>query len=91
MGLKGSGGGGGGTGNTIGIGAIGTRGVAGGEGKYGTGIGMWEEAERGHRHHHSDPEVTGALDKELIRQVIRSNRGQLKYCYENASSPGTRS
>ena len=33
---------------------------------------------------YSDPEVTGSLDKELIRQVIQSHHDQLKYCYENA-------
>src|SRR5262249_21760731 len=30
----------------------------------------------------SDPEVMGSLDKELIRQVIRSHRDQIRYCYE---------
>jgi len=31
----------------------------------------------------SDPVVMGSLDKELIRQVIHRNRGQIRYCYES--------
>jgi len=84
MGLKGSGGGGGGTGNTIGIGAVGTRGVAGGEGKYGTGIGMGKKSSADISITQSDPEVTGSMDPELIRRVVRSHLDQLKYCYDNA-------
>ena len=84
MGVKGSGGGGGGTGNTIGIGAVGTRGVAGGEGKYGTGIGMGKKASADISITNSDPEVTGSMDPELIRRVVRSHHDQLKYCYDNA-------
>jgi len=84
MGLKGSGGGGGGTGNTIGIGAVGTRGVAGGEGKYGTGIGMGKKSSADISITQSDPEVTGSMDPELIRRVVRSHHDQLKYCYDNA-------
>jgi len=84
MGLKGSGGGGGGTGNTIGIGAVGTRGVAGGEGKYGTGIGMGKKSSADISITNSDPEVTGSMDPELIRRVVRSHHDQLKYCYDNA-------
>lgn len=84
MGLKGSGGGGGGTGNTIGIGAVGTRGVAGGEGKYGSGIGMGKKASADISITNSDPEVTGSMDPELIRRVVRSHHDQLKYCYDNA-------
>jgi hypothetical protein len=84
MGLKGSGGGGGGTGNTIGIGAVGTRGVAGGEGKYGTGIGMGKKTSADISITNSDPEVTGSMDPELIRRVVRSHHDQLKYCYDNA-------
>jgi TonB family protein len=84
MGVRGSGGGGGGTGNTIGIGAVGTRGVAGGEGKYGTGIGMGKKTSADIAITNSDPEVTGSMDPELIRRVVRSHHDQLKYCYDNA-------
>ena len=71
-------------GNTIGIGAVGTRGVAGGEGKYGTGIGMGKKASADISITNSDPEVTGSMDPELIRRVVRSHHDQLKYCYDNA-------
>ena len=30
-----------------------------------------------------DVQTTGALDRELIRQVIQRNRGQIRYCYES--------
>ena len=48
----------------------------GGEGKCGTGIGMGQ-VERRHLDHSSDPEVTGAMDPELIRRVVRSHHDQL--------------
>ncbi len=84
LGLKGTGTGGGGMGNTIGIGGIGTKGRGGGLTGYGTGVanlapkkgidvGISSE----------DSVVQGSLDKELIRQVIRRNIGQIRYCYEN--------
>lgn len=83
LGLKGTGTGGGGSGNTIGIGGIGTKGRGGGLGGYGVGVGGLggkRKTEVGI----SDGESTiqGALDKELIRQVIQRNMGQIRYCYE---------
>lgn len=84
MGLRGSGGGGGGTGDSIGIGGIGTKGRGGGSGSYGTGVGTLggkQSVDVGITS--SDPEVMGSLDKELIRQVIQRNRGQIRYCYES--------
>jgi len=83
LGLRGTGGGGGGVGDTIGIGAIGTKGRGGGTGTYGSGIGVLggkKVSDIGITS--SDPEVMGSLDKELIRQVIRSHRDQIRYCYE---------
>lgn len=84
MGLRGSGGGGGGTGDTIGIGGIGTKGRGGGTGTYGSGVGVLggkQSVDVGITS--SDPEVMGSLDKELIRQVIHRNRGQIRYCFES--------
>ncbi|RKH57431.1 adventurous gliding motility protein GltG [Corallococcus aberystwythensis] len=84
LGLRGSGGGGGGTGDSIGIGGIGTKGRGGGSGSYGTGVGTLggkQSVDVGITS--SDPEVMGSLDKELIRQVIQRNRGQIRYCYES--------
>jgi len=83
LGLRGTGGGGGGVGDTIGIGAIGTKGRGGGTGTYGNGVGVLggkKVSDIGITS--SDPEVMGSLDKELIRQVIRSHRDQIRYCYE---------
>lgn len=84
MGLRGNGGGGGGTGETIGIGSVGTKGRGGGTGSYGTGVGVLggkQSVDVGITS--SDPIVMGSLDKELIRQVIHRNRGQIRFCYES--------
>ena len=84
LGLRGGGGGGGGTGNTIGIGAIGTKGRGGGTGDYGSGVGGLggkQSVDVGIAA--DDATVMGSLDKELIRQVIARNRGQIRFCYES--------
>ena len=84
LGLRGSGSGGGGLGDTIGIGGIGTRGRGGGTGGYGSGAGVLggkKDVDIGITS--SEPTVMGSLDKELIRKVIHSNRGQIRYCYES--------
>ena len=84
LGLRGTGKGGGGTGDTIGIGGIGTKGRGGGTGSYGTGVGVLggkQSTDIGIAS--SDPVVMGSLDKELIRQVIRRNIGQIRFCYES--------
>jgi TonB family protein len=82
MGLKGSGGGGGGTGNTLGIGSVGTKGVAGGTGSYGTGVGLGGKKSADIAIAASDPEITGSIDRELIRRVVRSHLEQLQYCFD---------
>jgi TonB family protein len=88
LGLRGSGAGGGGVGDTIGIGGIGTKGRGGGMGKYGDGVGLGmggkKSADIGISS--SEPTVMGSLDKELIRQVIKRNIGQIRYCYESQLS-----
>ncbi|HEX8701642.1 MAG TPA: adventurous gliding motility protein GltG [Myxococcaceae bacterium] len=84
LGIKGSGGGGGGTGDTIGIGGIGTKGRGGGTASYGSGVGVLggkQSVDVGITS--SEPLVMGSLDKELIRQVIQRNRGQIRFCYES--------
>jgi hypothetical protein len=82
MGLKGGGGGGGGTGNTLGIGSVGTKGVAGGQGSYGTGVGLGGKKSADIAIAASEPEITGSIDRELIRRVVRSHLDQLRYCYD---------
>ncbi|KFE67091.1 adventurous gliding motility protein GltG [Hyalangium minutum] len=84
LGIRGGGGGGGGTGDTIGIGAIGTKGRGGGTASYGSGVGVLggkQSVDVGITS--SEPVVMGSLDKELIRQVIQRNRGQIRFCYES--------
>ncbi|MHB8878549.1 MAG: adventurous gliding motility protein GltG [Myxococcaceae bacterium] len=84
LGLRGSGAGGGGVGDTIGIGGIGTKGRGGGTGTYGTGVGVLggkKGVDIGITS--SEPMVMGSLDKELIRQVIKRNVNQIRYCYES--------
>lgn len=83
LGLKGTASGGGGGGETIGIGGVGTRGRGGGTAGYGSGVGSLggkQETDIGITS--SEPMVSGSLDKELIRKVIHSNRGQIRFCYE---------
>jgi TonB family protein len=83
VGLKGGGGGGGG-GDTIGIGAVGTKGRGGGMGGYGSGVGGLggkQSVDVGIAA--DEATVSGSLDKELVRQVIARNRGQIRYCYES--------
>ncbi len=83
LGLKGTGTGGGGMGNTIGIGGIGTKGRGGGLGTYGVGVGSLDPKKSSDVSiADSESVIQGSLDKELIRQVIRRNIGQIKYCYE---------
>ncbi|MBX7113758.1 MAG: adventurous gliding motility protein GltG [Myxococcaceae bacterium] len=84
LGLRGSGSGGGGLGDSIGIGGIGTKGRGGGTGGYGSGVGVLggkKGVDIGIDS--TDPTVVGSLDKELIRQVIKRNIGQIRYCYES--------
>jgi TonB family protein len=84
LGLRGGGGGGGGGGEVVGIGAVGTKGRGGGMGGYGSGVGGLggkQSVEVGIAA--EDATVTGSLDKELIRQVIQRNKGQIRFCYES--------
>ncbi|MBI5549227.1 MAG: adventurous gliding motility protein GltG [Deltaproteobacteria bacterium] len=84
LGLRGTGPGGGGMGNTIGIGSIGTKGRGGGLLGYGTEVAKLDPKKKIDVVIGSEGTVVrGTLDKELIRQVIRRNIGQIRYCYEN--------
>ncbi len=84
MGLRGSGFGGGGVGNTIGISGISTKGRGGGNSLYGSGVGTLGGKKRAEVGIESDDAmITGSLDKEAIRRVIRRNIAQIKYCYES--------
>jgi TonB family protein len=93
IGLVGTGEGGGGTGqHTLGAGGLGTLGVYGtgiGPGN-GPGIGYGRGVKLGTRHA-TTPDVLpgvvtaqGALDKEIIRRIVRRHLNEVKYCYDQA-------
>lgn len=87
LGLVGTGRGGGGTGEgTIGLGSLGTIGKGGGGGS-GSGYGRGAGGLGGRRAKAPDvvpgtAQVRGALDKEIIRRVIRRHINEVKFCYE---------
>lgn len=82
--LRGSASGGGGVGETIGIEGIRTQGKGGGTDRYGAAAGALNPKSSTEPHtRDTEIAVIGLLDKELIRKVIRSNRAQIKYCYES--------
>ena len=83
------GGGGGGTGGeTMKVGGLGTAGKGGGSSGFkGSGalsLGNIGNAEVGAIEEES--EIDGGLDKEAIARVIRSQLGQIRYCYERQLS-----
>ncbi len=83
------GGGGGGTGSeTMKVGGLGTAGKGGGSSGFkGSGalsLGNIGNAEVGVLEEES--EIDGGLDKEAIARVIRSQLGQIRYCYERQLS-----
>lgn len=85
LGVAGVGRGGGGLGeSSIGVGNVGTVGRGGG-GKSGYGRGASRLGDRTGKVPKvipGKPIVSGALDKETIRRVIRRHRNEYKYCYE---------
>lgn len=92
MGLRGGGPGGGGQGiGTMGTGSIGTRGRGSGEAGYGTGEGgLGKKSDRDITMTQGTPDVSGSLDPEIIRRVVRENSAAIRYCYEKElqSTPG---
>jgi hypothetical protein len=87
LGLVGTGEGGGGSGDgTIGLGNLGTLGHGGGSGSgYGYGSacgGLGSRSARAPQVHMRAAEVRGALDKELIRRVVRAHINEVRFCYE---------
>ena len=87
LGLVGTGRGGGGTGEgTIGLGTLGTIGKGGGGGS-GSGYGRGRGRLRGRKARAprvvaGRAAVRGALDKEIIRRIIRRHINEVKYCYQ---------
>jgi len=86
VGVAGTGRGGGGfSDSSIGVGNIGTMGRGGGEGGTGYGRGVSRYGERSGKIPQvipGKPIVSGALDMETIRRIIRQHAAEYKYCYE---------
>lgn len=87
LGLSGSGRGGGGVSERgIGMANVGTAGRGGGgRGGSGYGKGAGDLGDRKSKIPQvvpGKPLVTGSLDKEIIRRVIRKHRREIKFCYE---------
>ncbi|MCK6569897.1 TonB family protein [Myxococcota bacterium] len=86
LGVAGAGRGGGGfSDSSIGVGNIGTMGRGGGEGGSGYGRGVSRYGERSGKIPQvipGKPIVSGALDMETIRRIIRQHAAEYKYCYE---------
>jgi hypothetical protein len=82
------GGGGGGGSETMKVGGLGTAGKGGGatgfKGSGALSLGNIGNAEVGVLE--EETEVDGGLDKEAIARVIRSQLGQIRYCYERQLS-----
>ncbi len=85
LGLRGTGRGGGGTGEGIGLGSIGTIGKGGGGASgYGSGGGRLGGGRGGTppRVRMGSVTTVGALDRDIIRRIVRSHYGGLRLCYE---------
>lgn len=88
LGVSGAGRGGGGVSERgIGMANVGTAGRGGGGrgggSKYGSGVSnLGEKSDRLPQVVPGNPVVTGSLDKEIIRRVIRRHRREVAYCYE---------
>jgi TonB family protein len=90
LGLTGTGTGGGGTGTgegSLGLGNLGTIGAIGAEGGNGSGYGRGAGG-IGPRHARAPDvipgpaNVSGGLDKEIIRRIVRRHMDEVKYCYD---------
>jgi len=87
LGLVGTGRGGGGTGEgTIGLGNTGLIGKGGGGGTgsgygRGSGAGFGGRGKRVPRVRQAKAKVKGALDKDIIRRIVRAHINEVRYCY----------
>ena len=90
LGLVGTGRGGGGTGEgTIGLGNTGLIGKGGGGGTgagygRGSGAGFGGRGTRVPMVRQAKAEVQGALDKDIIRRIVRAHINEVRYCYNQA-------
>ncbi len=92
LGLVGTGRGGGGTGEgTIGLGNTGLIGKGGGGGSgsgygRGSGAGFGGKGKRVPRVRQAKAKVQGALDKDIIRRIVRSHINEVRGCYNQGLS-----
>jgi hypothetical protein len=90
LGLVGTGRGGGGTGEgSISLGNTGLIGRGGGGGTgsgygRGSGAGFGGRGTRVPNVRQAKPEVKGALDKDIIRRIVRAHINEVRYCYNQA-------
>ncbi|AWV90342.1 AgmX/PglI C-terminal domain-containing protein [Bradymonas sediminis] len=88
LGVRGAGRGGGGVSESgIGMANVGTAGRGGGGGGGGTGYGkgasnLGEKDDKLPTIVPGKPQITGSLDKEIIRRVVRKHRRELTNCYQ---------
>jgi TonB family protein len=98
LGLVGTGRGGGGTGEgTIGLGNVGLIGSGGSGGTgsgygRGAGAGFGGRGRRVPRVRQAKAEVRGALDRDIIRRIVRAHINEVRYCYNQtlARDPSAR-
>ena len=86
LGLVGTGRGGGGTGETtIRLGDAGLigRGTGSGYGR-GAGAGFGGRGTRVPQVRQARPEVTGSLDRDIIRRIVRAHINEIRYCYNQS-------
>lgn len=87
LGLAGTGRGGGGSGQgTIGLGNTGVIGAGGGSGSgyaRGAGAGFGGRGKRVPHVRHAKAQVTGSLDRDVIRRMVRAHNRSLRACYES--------
>ncbi len=87
LGLVGTGEGGGGTGEgTIGLGNTGLIGKGGGGGTgsgygRGSGAGFGGRGKKVPRVRQAKATVTGSLDKDIVRRIVRAHINEVRYCY----------
>ncbi len=92
LGLVGTGRGGGGTGEgTIGLGNTGLIGKGGGGGSgsgygRGSGAGFGGRGKRVPQVRQAKAKVTGALDKDIIRRIVRAHINEVRHCYNTGLS-----
>lgn len=69
---------------TIGLGSTGLIGRGGGGSGYGSGAGFGGRGSKVPQVQQGKASVTGSLDRDIIRRIVRAHVGELRACYEQA-------